>query len=211
MNVLRYTLNERIIHWLAALTYIYLLLSGLAFFIPQMWWVAGFLGGGATIRFWHPIGGLAFLATVVWMFAKWRRDMRITDADRKWSKAIGRYIRNEDEGLPPVARFNAGQKQFFWIMFFGGILLLASGVVLWFTSSLPWSMRWLRYAAIVTHVTAFLATVAGFIVHVYMGTMVVTGGFSSVVRGEVSSSWARAHHSLWFAEVSGDKSETPKS
>jgi formate dehydrogenase subunit gamma len=58
-----------------------------------------------------------------------------------------------------------------------------------------------RYVAILTHVTAFLATAAGFIVHVYMGTAVVRGGFSSVIRGEVSRTWARAHHRLWLEEV----------
>jgi formate dehydrogenase subunit gamma len=44
--------------------------------------------------------------------------------------------------------------------------------------------------------------VAGFIVHVYMGTAVVRGGFASVIRGEVTKSWARIHHPLWLEEIS---------
>ncbi len=199
--VMRYSLAERVVHWLAALSYLYLLLTGLAFFLPLLGWIAGFFGGGPTVRFWHPIVGLCFVATVCWMFAKWRRDMRVTETDRAWNKAVMHYIRNEDEHLPPVGRFNTGQKQFFWIMFYGGMALAASGLVLWFTDALPWSLRWVRYAAILTHVTAFLATVAGFIVHIYMGTAVVTGGFSSVIRGEVSRAWARTHHPLWLDEV----------
>jgi formate dehydrogenase subunit gamma len=201
-TVLRYSLQERVVHWLAALSYIYLLLTGLSFFLPQLWWIASFFGGGAVVRFWHPIAGLAFVATVVWMYQKWNRDMRITALDKEWNKAILHYIRNEDENLPPVGRFNTGQKQFFWIMFFGGLTLLISGLVLWFTDSLPWSLRWLRYLAILVHVVAFLTTVAGFIVHVYMGTAVVTGGFASVIRGEVSRSWARTHHRLWLEQQS---------
>ena len=205
LSVLRYTLTERIVHWLAALTYIYLLLTGLAFYSPTLWWLAGFLGGGPTIRYWHPVAGLAFALTVVWMCVKWGRDMHITDVDRQWNQAVLRYIRNEDEDPPPVGRFNTGQKHFFWTMFLGGLALLVSGVVLWFTEYLPWSFRWARYSAVVIHVVAFLCTVAGFIVHVYMGTAVVRGGFGSVIRGEVSMNWARIHHSLWLEQVTKAK------
>jgi formate dehydrogenase subunit gamma len=200
-TVLRYTLAERLIHWLAALTYIYLLLTGLAFYSPHLWWIAVMLGGGPTSRFWHPLVGLAFLLTVLWMWNAWKTDMRTTDADRRWGRAILHYIRNEDENLPPVGRFNIGQKQFFWIMLYSGLALLASGLVLWFSGALPWSLRGLRYLAVLVHVVAFLVTVAVFIVHVYMGTAVVRGDFTSVIRGEVSREWARAHHRLWLDRI----------
>ena len=201
-RVLRYTLTERIVHWIAALTYVYLLLTGLAFYAPVLWWLAGFLGGGPTIRYWHPVAGLAFAATVAWMWTKWGRDMHITEVDHRWNRTVLQYIRNEDEHLAPAGRFNTGQKQYFWAMFYGGLALLASGLVLWFTDSLPWSLRWVRYIAVLVHVIAFLVTVAGFIVHVYMGTAVVRGGFASVIRGEVTKSWARIHHPLWLEEIS---------
>ena len=56
-TVLRYTLPERIVHWASALVYLYLLATGLAFYTPVLWWLAGLLGGGPTIRFWHPLAG----------------------------------------------------------------------------------------------------------------------------------------------------------
>jgi len=199
--ILRYTLIERLVHWLAGLLYVYLLRTGLAFYSPNLYWLAGMLGGGPTSRFWHPVAGLAFTATVVWMYRAWKRDMRITDVDRTWSRTVRHYIRNEDEHLPPAGRFNAGQKQFFWVMFWCALALPASGAVLWFTEYLPWSLRWLRYASVLVHVVAFLVTVAGFIVHVYMGTAVVRGGFPSIIRGEVSRDWARTHHPLWLEEI----------
>ena len=57
--------------------------------------------------------------------------MRITDADRRWAREIKHYVKNEDEKMPPVDRFNAGQKQFYWVMFAGTILLVLSGLVMW--------------------------------------------------------------------------------
>lgn len=200
-RILRYTLAERVIHWIGSLTYVYELLTGLAFFSPNLYWLAMVLGGGPTSRYWHPIVGVVFVVVVFRMFAMWARDMRITDVDRRWAKAIPHYIRNEDEQLPPVGRFNFGQKYFFWVMLWAGILLLLSGLVLWFPEKIPWSLRWLRYTAILLHVSSALVSIGAFIIHVYMGTAMVRGGFTSIIRGEVSPAWAKMHHRLWYDEV----------
>ena len=66
--------------------------------------------------------------------------------------------------------------------------------------------RWLRYLSIVLHVASALATIGGFIIHVYMGTAMVRGGFTSIIRGEVSTAWAKTHHRLWYEQVTGDRS-----
>jgi hypothetical protein len=104
-RILRYTLTERVIHWIAGLAYIYVLDTGLAFWTPVLFWVADLVGGGPTARFWHPWFGLLWFAAVRWMFVASRREMRTTDADREWNKHIGEYIRNEDENLPPIGGF----------------------------------------------------------------------------------------------------------
>ena len=212
-NVLRYNFAERLMHWASALSYIYLLLSGLAFWTPWMWWVAMMLGGGPVSRAVHPWMGLFFTASIIYMWRMWLPDMRITKTDLEWKKTIGAYVRNEEEEMHPVQairgfarfapvdRFNLGQKYFFWVMFWGGMALFVSGMILWFTDYLPPALGWLRLLAIIVHPIAFLFTLAGFIIHVYMGTAVVRGGFSSVIRGEVSEGWARYHHRLWYDRV----------
>ncbi len=204
-RILRYTLSERVHHWVGSLFYVYCLITGLAFWSPYMYWLAAIVGGGPTARFWHPWFGLAFTVSMFWMYRMWDRDMQITEVDRRWSKAMEHYVKNEDEKLPPVGRFNYGQKLFFWLMFYGIILLLISGVGLWFVESIPWSLRWLRYLSVTVHVIAALATIGGFIIHVYMGTAMVRGGFTSIVRGEVSKTWAKTHHRLWYEQVTGDR------
>ena len=201
--ILRYTFAERLVHWIAGLTYIYQLLTGLAFYSPHLYWMAALLGGGGTSRYWHPWVGLLFTAALFWMLRAWLGDMRITAADREWSKAIGHYIRNEDEQLPPVDRFNAGQKYFFWVMLYAGIVMLVSGAALWFPEKIPWSLRFLRYTAVLLHVSAALVSIGAFIIHVYMGTAMVRQGFTSIVRGTVTPAWAKMHHRLWYNRVAG--------
>lgn len=203
-RILRYTLAERVVHWIAGGSYVYLLLNGLALWSPWMWWMVAILGGGPVARLVHPWVGLVFMATVFWMYAKWGGDMRFTAVDRNWNKALGHYVRNEDENLPPVERFNTGQKYLFWVMFWGGVVMLVTGLILWFTEYIPWSLRFLRHISIIAHPIAFLFTMGGFIIHVYMGTAVVRGGFRSVIRGEVSVAWAKMHHRLWLNRITGN-------
>jgi formate dehydrogenase subunit gamma len=199
-RIVRYTFRERAVHLAAAVSYVYLLLTGLAFWTPAMYWLAIVLGGGYLSRVLHPWVGLVFSVAVAGMYVIWRRDMRTTDADRAWRKALLHYIRNEDAKVPPAGRFNFGQKQLFWIMVGGAVALLLSGVVMWVVASVPWELRALRYGAVLVHAIAALVTIGGFIVHLYMGLMVVPGGLSAILHGEVTERWARHHHPLWLAE-----------
>jgi formate dehydrogenase subunit gamma len=202
-RILRYSLPERVVHWISAIAYTYAMATGAAFYSPHLYWIAVVLGGAPTSRYWHPWIALLFIAALVWMLRAWRADMRITANDRAWGEAMGHYIRNEDEDLPPIDRFNLGQKYFFWVMLWAGFALLVSGAVLWFPEWIPWGWRGLRFAAILLHVPAALVTTGAFIIHVYMGTAVVRGGFTSIIRGEVSPAWAKTHHRLWYERVTG--------
>jgi formate dehydrogenase subunit gamma len=199
----RYTMAERVVHWIAAIAYTYVLATGLAFYSPYLYWIATVLGGGPTSRFWHPVVALVFLAALVWMLGSWKGDMRITAADRAWGRAMKGYIENQDEGLPPSDRFNLGQKYYFWVVLWSGAGLLISGGILWFPEMIPWNLRFLRYAGVLVHVACALITIGAFIIHVYMGTAMVRGGFTSIVRGEVSPAWAKMHHRLWYDRVTG--------
>ena len=199
-RVVRYDFRERMVHACAAVSYVYLLLTGLAFWTPWLFWMAIALGGGYLSRLLHPWVGLVFAAAVSAMYVQWRRDMRTTPEDRAWRQAMAHYVRNEDHKVPPAGRFNYGQKMLFWVMFLGGLALLLSGLVMWFVASVPDGLHAVRSAATVVHAVAALVTIGGFIVHIYMGVAVVPGGLSAIVHGDVTEEWARAHHPLWKVE-----------
>jgi formate dehydrogenase subunit gamma len=200
-DIERYTFRERICHWSTALAYLYCLGTGLALYTPHLFWIAFALGGAATSRFWHPVMGVGFFVCAVWMHGMWRRDMTITDVDRKWMNGVRDYIENRDDKVVPQGRFNAGQKQFYWIMYYGAMLLLLSGVVMWFPEFMP---IWLRAPMIVLHECAALITIGGIIVHIYMGVFMVPGGLRAIATGYVTRGWAKAHHALWYKQVTGE-------
>lgn len=202
-RILRYQFHERVTHWVAGFSYLYLLVTGLGIYSPWLQWLLVALGGGQISRTLHPWIGLVFVAGVVYMYVLWASQMRITDSDRAWWNSLQYYIRNEDEKMPPAGRYNAGQKLLFWGFFVFGLLLFLSGLVLWLPEYIPWSLRFLRYTAIIVHVGSALITIGLFMLHVYMGVFAERGAFGSVIRGDVSQEFARRYHPGWYEEVVG--------
>jgi formate dehydrogenase subunit gamma len=203
-RVLRYSFHERLVHWLAAVSYIYLLLTGLAFWSPWLFWIAVVFGGATVSRELHPWAGLIFVVATLKMYEMWGQQMRRTESDKEFWRAVPHYVRNEDELVPSADRFNAGQKILFWGFFWCGILLLLSGLILWFTHLVPWNLRYLRYFAVIVHPAAALLTIGLFIIHVYMGTAMERGAFGSVIRGDVSAGWAKRYHRVWYEHLLRD-------
>jgi formate dehydrogenase subunit gamma len=197
-RVLRYSFHERTIHWLAGFSYIYLMLTGLAFWSPSLFWMAIALGGATVSRELHPWVGLIFVLATMLMYRMWGRQMKKAPSDKAFWDAVPHYVRNEDDQVPSADRFNAGQKLLFWGFFWCGIALLLSGLILWFTHLVPWNLRYVRYAAVIVHPVAALLTIGLFIIHVYMGTAMERGAFGSVIRGDVSAAWAKRYHRVWY-------------
>jgi formate dehydrogenase subunit gamma len=205
-RVLRYTFHERLIHWMAGLSYVYLLLTGLAFWSPWLFWLTVLFGGGTIARELHPWVGLIFVAAVLLMYRMWAVQMGETAVDKQWWDSIGHYIRNEDEEVPTAGRFNGGQKLLFWGFFWCGILLFLSGLILWIPHLIPWNLRFLRLIAVIIHPAAALITIGLFIIHVYMGTAMERGAFGSVIRGDVSARWAKRYHGIWYDQITRENS-----
>jgi formate dehydrogenase subunit gamma len=202
-EVQRYTFAERAYHWINAIAYTYLMLTGLAIFTPLAYWLAYVLGGPATIRYWHPWVGLIYLATIFWMHRMWKRDMQKIPEDERWSKNIRAYAENRDELMPPQGRFNAGQKQFWWVMLYCTFILLITGIIMWIPEKMPRELHWVLPITVFIHSATALITIAAFIIHVYMSVWVTPGSVKAMVEGHVSTRWARTHHRLWYEKITG--------
>ena len=201
----RYTFRERVMHGLTSVTYLYCLATGLAFYSPHLYWLAYMLGGAPTSRYWHPIIAIGFVMGTLWMNNMWRRDMAITEFDRNWLGNVEAYITNDEKHTPLSERFNAGQKLFYWLMLYGALLLLLSGIFLWIPEYIPRQAAWVRGVMILLHEVAALATIGGFIIHVYMGVFMVPRSMTAITTGYVSRAWARTHHRLWYTRITGLK------
>ncbi|CAN5693409.1 formate dehydrogenase subunit gamma [soil metagenome] len=200
-GILRYSMAERLLHWFVALTFIYLALSGFALGYPRMAWLYDILGGGQTVRFLHPIVGVAFTVGFVLMLVVWLRDMIFDAKDRAWARDLRNYVR-EGHSQVDIDRFNAGQKGYFWFAVATGVALLVTGLPLWFPGLM--SGGWNQLARLLHH-AIFLLTVGGFIIHVYMSTVMLPGTMPGMTGGRVTRAWAAWHHPSWFRKQEANR------
>jgi formate dehydrogenase subunit gamma len=200
--IVRYTPNERTNHWITAISFVLLALSGLAMFHPSMSWLYAVLGGGQWTRILHPfIGCVMFLSFLVLALRVWHHN-RMDKSDVQWMKQIDDVLANREDRLPEIGKYNAGQKLVFYVMVISLLLLLASGVVIWrayFAFYFPITV--IRLAAVVHAATAFVL-IMSIIIHIYAGLW-IKGSISAMVRGTVTYGWARKHHPRWFREIIG--------
>ncbi len=187
-------------HWIAALSFLYVALTGLALWTTQLFWLSHIFGGGEATRRWHPWGGRIFAFVLAVIVRKWFEDMKLNHDDRIWIKKLQKYVTHDDEDLPEPGRFNAGQKMLFWIQSFSTILLLVSGIILWFPEHVSLSNSF-RIAAILIHSSTAVISISSILIHIYMGTVAVPGALESMLNGKVSRGWARMHHPNWYRDV----------
>jgi formate dehydrogenase subunit gamma len=198
----RYTASERSNHWVVAIAFVLAGLSGLALFHPAFFFLTNLFGGGAWTRILHPfIGVLVFLFFLA-MAARFWRFNHITSADRQWMRRIKDVLRNRDQGLPEVGKYNAGQKYLFWTMVVSIPVLLISGIVIWQPWFAPYFPIVLLRIAVVVHALAAWIMILGIIVHVYAAIW-VKGSVRAMTRGTVSEAWAKHHHRAWYRDVTG--------
>ncbi len=199
--VQRHGMNERLNHWVVAITFVLLALSGLALFHPAFFFLTNLFGGGTWSRILHPFIGVVMFISFLALAAKFRNDNRITDADREWGKHLAEIMANRARNLPEIGKYNIGQKYVFWTMMVSIPALLVSGVIIWqpyFTPAFPIGL--VRFAALIHAFAAFVAIVT-IIVHIYAAIW-TRGTVRGMTRGTVTAAWARHHHPGWYEEVS---------
>ena len=198
--IIRYTAGTRINHWIVAISFVLLALSGLALFHPALFWLTNLFGGGPWTRILHPflrvvmVGAFWLLGATMW------RDNSLQQRDWIWLKKIKDVVRNREDNLPEVGRYNAGQKLLFFTIVVCLIVLLVSGIVIWrIYFSAFFSIGVIRFASLLHAFFAFVL-ICAIIVHIYAAIW-VKGSIRAMTRGWVSPGWAWKHHRAWFREV----------
>jgi formate dehydrogenase subunit gamma len=197
--IVRYSPNERTNHWITAITFVLLALSGLALFHPSMFWLTALFGGGQWTRILHPFVGVVMFVSFLMLALRFWHHNYLDKSDIQWLRQIDDVLANQEDKLPEIGRYNAGQKLLFFVMVACLVLLLASGIVIWrryFSFFFPIDV--IRLAAVVHAIAAFVLLV-GIVVHVYPALW-VKGSIGAMVRGTVTLGWARKHHPRWFRE-----------
>ena len=197
----RYTASERANHWIVGICFILLGLSGLALFHPAFYPLTQLFGGGPWTRILHPyVGVVMALFFILMVFRFWRLNV-MEQRDIEWLKNVDKMVDGDDHNMPEQGKYNGGQKLLFWGLVVFMLVLLVSGVLMWYAwLTLPVELvRW----ASVLHAFAAFAIMGLIILHVYAAIW-TRGTIRAMMYGTVTRAWAKQHHRGWYRKVTGD-------
>jgi formate dehydrogenase subunit gamma len=199
-TIVRFNAFERFVHWMTAVCFIILALSGLniifgrPLLLPLMS-PESFTAWSEWAKYAHNYLSFPFTLGVVLIFLMWLGGNLPTRVDLEWLKRGGGMI---GHGHPPAYRFNAGQKLIYWVVVLGGGAAAVSGYLLIF----PFygtTIETMQRAEMIHGIVAMLF-IATMLAHIYIGTIGMEGAFEAMGSGTVDLNWAKEHHSLWLEE-----------
>jgi formate dehydrogenase subunit gamma len=202
-RVLRFTRSERAVHWLTALAFFSLLISGL---------VVGRRGTFHKAMYaWHLasagvlVGGVALVAirgNRRALASSAHELLGFDEQDRRWlARAPSHLLAGTAE--PAAGRFNAGQKLNFACV----CILLAALYISGIDAIVAGTHHNLVFAVHKVATIAAGVLVAG---HLYMAVINrgTRGALRGMISGDVDRSWAYAHYPRWTAAQADDGQST---
>ncbi len=193
---------DRFAHWLTAVSFILLGLTGLnltfgkSLLLPLIG-ASAFTNLSMLGKMVHNYVSFAFALGLILMFVLWVKDNFPHPRDFVWLAKGGGIL---GKTHPPAGRFNFGQKLIFWAVILGGAGISWSGYLLMFPFQFA-DLAGMQFAAMV-HGLLSVLLIAVILGHIYIGSLGMEGAFSAMGTGEVDLNWAREHHSVWAEKLS---------
>jgi formate dehydrogenase subunit gamma len=214
-TILRFKAFERFSHWLTAVSFVVLGLTGLNITFGKIVLLPligpdAFSSLSQAAKYVHNFTSFAFMAGLVLIAVIFFRDNLLERVDIDWLKQGGGFIKGKHA---PAGRFNLGEKLVYWLSLAAGIAVSLSGLLLLFPfygTDIP-DMQLSQ----VVHAVVAILFIALILAHIYIGTLGMEGAFEAMGRGEVDLNWAKEHHDLWLArqlanqDRHGQSSATP--
>jgi formate dehydrogenase subunit gamma len=205
-TVSRFSLAQRVTHWVIACLFLYLALSGLTllfgrpFILPLIGAKAYGVLASAVMQS-HNLFGPIFTVSLIALFIAFVRGNFPNTTDIRWILKGGGLL----GGHVSAGRYNAGEKVWFWVAVIAGVALSGSGVIMLFPDFM--GVRNLLQLSELTHGIAALIFIAFAIGHIYLGTVGTEGALEGMTTGDVDENWARTHHDLWLDEINETRKE----
>jgi len=199
-TVVRFRAFERFSHWLTAVSFVVLGLTGLNITFGKIVLLPvigpeAFSDISQVAKYVHNFTSFAFVAGLLLIIAIFFRDNLPAKVDIEWIKQGGGFIKSKHA---PAGRFNPGEKGVYWLSLLAGVAVSISGFLLLFPFY-ETNIADMQLAQVVHAVVAVLF-IALILAHIYIGTLGMEGAFEAMGTGEVDINWAKEHHDVWLAE-----------
>jgi formate dehydrogenase subunit gamma len=200
-KVKRFSAFERFSHWLTAVSFVVLALTGLNITFGKLLLMPligqeAFSTFSQGAKYAHNFVGFSFMVGLILIVTLWLKDNIPKRVDVDWLKQGGGFIKSKHAS---AGRFNAGEKMVFWLALGAGAGIAVSGLLLLFPfyGTNIASMQ----VAQAVHASIAVLFIALILAHIYIGTLGMEGAFEAMGTGEVDLNWAKEHHDQWLAET----------
>jgi formate dehydrogenase subunit gamma len=196
-DVYRFTTAERWVHRCTSTLMLTAIASAAFLYVPELAEMVGRRLLLVTVHEWSGI--LLPVPLALGLFFKGvRADLtelnRFGPQDKGW---VWRAIRRGTGFAGPAGKFNAGQKLYAAVIAGLVVVMVGTGLMMWFTSLAPLNLR-----TGASYVHDWLALVIGILVIGHIRMAVRDPESRHGMRtGRVSRTWARREHPLWEAEL----------
>jgi formate dehydrogenase subunit gamma len=197
-KIVRFKTFERFSHWLTAVSFVILGLTGLNITFGKILLLPvigpdAFSSVSQAAKYVHNFTSFSFVAGLILIIVIFFKDNIPEKVDLEWLKQGGGFIKNKHA---PAGRFNPGEKAVYWLSLAAGVFASVSGFVLLFPF-FGTDISDMQIAQAVHAVVAvlFVALILG---HIYIGTLGMEGAFEAMGTGEVDLNWAKEHHDVWL-------------
>ena len=190
----RFSRVERLLHWVNALGFFFLLATGLILYLPRLSELVSRRQTIQAYHFWGGVGWLGVLAVVVVLGG--RRMLATARELERFDRDDLRWLRGRKA---PQGRFNAGQKINAALTAAFTILFGLSGLLLWFGEQ---DTR-LRFASTVfLHDGLMYVSLVLLVGHLYLALIhpATRHALRGMTLGDVRVEWAMRHHAKWEPE-----------
>ena len=210
LRILRFTTNQRIAHWTTAILFVVLGLTGLTLLLGRSFLIPVFGAQGFGViangtKFLHDYLGPVFMFSLTWLFILFVRDnVPSLKIDLQWLLKGGGLFGKHAH----AARYNAGEKLWFWLASIVGLAVIIRGLVLAFPI-FGQTRATMEFYHWVHSIGAIILVVVSF-GHIYMGTAALEATFEVMQTGYCDSNWAKEHHDLWYEEVKDSEEQVPE-
>jgi len=190
------SVDEILNHWILAGSCILLSITGFAFLF-HLEAVSSVFGGPNAMKDVHNWLGVVFALSLIYSLRHYLVDALEYDADDlQWFKVAGGYLSHKVT-VPPMGKYNPGQKLYYLAIVVAGIAIGASGLGMWLMKDNGMIML----LSHIVHNVAFVIFVIAVPVHIYLGTLANPGTFKLMVSGTLSVDEAKRRYPKWMKAV----------
>ena len=198
--VQRFNDYERILHWLLAIIFLFLAITGLVLLLGRTLLIP-LLGHetfaliASSSKEGHNLFGPIFLFSIILMLFQFAKRNIYEKGDLGWLLKGGGIIGNSHVS---GGFFNMGEKTWYWIVILVGLVVSISGFIL--VSPNFDQGRVVMELAQIVHVITAIFLLALSLGHMYLGWIGTDGTLEGMKTGYVDINWAGAHHDRWAQE-----------